>query len=67
MNLTIPLLGGVPFYGGESAFHFLMVTLRLWESYINKILLNEIATSPNQKTVSLLAIKLCYNPFLQQE
>jgi hypothetical protein len=28
MNSTIPLLGGVPFYGGEGAFHFLMVTLK---------------------------------------
>jgi hypothetical protein len=24
MNSTIPFLGGVPFYGGECAFHFLM-------------------------------------------
>jgi hypothetical protein len=28
MNSTIPLLGGVPFSGGEGAFIFLMVILK---------------------------------------
>jgi hypothetical protein len=28
MNSTIPLLGGVPFYGGEGAFRIFFDTLR---------------------------------------
>ncbi|HHT09835.1 MAG TPA: hypothetical protein GX009_05920 [Candidatus Atribacteria bacterium] len=34
-----------------------------YSTHVSLIPINEIATSSNQRTVGLLAIRLCHNPF----
>jgi hypothetical protein len=56
MNSTIPLLGGEALCSGEGAFQFFLIILR---KILKKRIKDEILTS--HKT--LLAIRLCHNPF----
>jgi hypothetical protein len=53
MNSTIPLLGGVPFCGGEGVFQFFLIILRKIEKKRSK---DEILTSSNQKTTRFLTM-----------
>jgi len=50
MNSTIPLLGGVPFCGGEGALRFLMVILKKRERNIYKKMRSSRGKAPLRMT-----------------